>query len=332
MEIIGILQKATDAKENTDNAQIRERIQLAYHSALTGGQGSYTKDTLMQELKNEFESDYDVDDSDDDNWTLYAQGQSVTIPAGKKIIVWSLASEIFDEDETVQEKMHIGDYVNYPIYYDNATINNASWVGAAQSHYTCWRVIGNDEDGDNKSVMLVTAGVPMSFYLNTYNVIPPNLKSNVKFFQTEINKYGYNNNFKSCGFRNDKTAGTNIDTISDLCNIFNNKYTQKLNDVPRVRIFNKNDIINVNGTANSNQFVSTHNMLLNVPSNKSEDYTPIWLGGGSRWDLIQTNGYLTSGEENECGIRLVVYLKSNVKYSLSSESHSTDSQKIWNID
>lgn len=38
----------------------------------------------MQELKNEFETDYDVDDSDITNWTLYAHGQSVTIPAGKK--------------------------------------------------------------------------------------------------------------------------------------------------------------------------------------------------------------------------------------------------------
>lgn len=43
-------------KTNTDNAQIRERIQLAYHSTLTGGQDSYTKDTLMDELKNEFKT------------------------------------------------------------------------------------------------------------------------------------------------------------------------------------------------------------------------------------------------------------------------------------
>ena len=79
-----ILQKATDAKTNTDNSQIKERIQLAYHSALTVGQGSYTKDTLMDELKNEFETDYDVDDSDTKNWKLKAHGQEVIIPAGKE--------------------------------------------------------------------------------------------------------------------------------------------------------------------------------------------------------------------------------------------------------
>lgn len=78
------MHKATDAKTKGDEAQIKERIQLAYHSALTGGQGSYTKDSLMQELKNEFETDFDVDDSDKDNWILTAKGQSVTIPAGQK--------------------------------------------------------------------------------------------------------------------------------------------------------------------------------------------------------------------------------------------------------
>ena len=77
-----ILQKAADAKSKSDDAQIKERIQLAYHSALIGGQGSYTKETLLNELKNEFESEYDVDDSDDKNWVLYAKGQSVIIPAG----------------------------------------------------------------------------------------------------------------------------------------------------------------------------------------------------------------------------------------------------------
>ena len=79
-----ILQKATTAKENTDSAQIKERIQLAYHSALTGGQGSYTKESLEDELEKEFTTDYNVDDSDSEKWILTAKGQSVPIPAGIK--------------------------------------------------------------------------------------------------------------------------------------------------------------------------------------------------------------------------------------------------------
>lgn len=49
-----ILQKATDAKTNSENEQIRERIQLAYHSALINGQGKITEDLLETELTNEF--------------------------------------------------------------------------------------------------------------------------------------------------------------------------------------------------------------------------------------------------------------------------------------
>ncbi|HCC03878.1 MAG TPA: hypothetical protein DEP51_03360 [Clostridiales bacterium] len=81
-----ILQKATTAKENSDKAQIEERIRLAYHSALVGGQGSYTKESLENELEKEFKTDYSVDDSGNDNWILYAQGQRVTIKAGEKEI------------------------------------------------------------------------------------------------------------------------------------------------------------------------------------------------------------------------------------------------------
>ncbi len=81
----GILQRATDAKTKTDIEQIKERIKLAYHAALTGGQGSYTKESLENELENEFGDDFEeVDDSDNTNWVLKAKGQSVTIPAGKK--------------------------------------------------------------------------------------------------------------------------------------------------------------------------------------------------------------------------------------------------------
>ena len=54
----GILQRATDAKTKSDEAQIRERIQLAYHSALTkdltGESNELTEDTLSEELENEF--------------------------------------------------------------------------------------------------------------------------------------------------------------------------------------------------------------------------------------------------------------------------------------
>ncbi len=107
------MQKTTTAKENTDNAQIRERIQIAYHSALAGGKGSYTKDSLMEELKKEFETDYDVDDSNDENWKMLARGQEVTIPAGK---------------EGTPSEAYLGLRVGDTVYYKDANNNDVECV------------------------------------------------------------------------------------------------------------------------------------------------------------------------------------------------------------
>ena len=78
----GILQRATTAKENTDNAQIKERIQLAYHSALVEGKGEITEDLLATELNNEFgarDTAYVLTDSEDGkSWNIAIIGTSVT--------------------------------------------------------------------------------------------------------------------------------------------------------------------------------------------------------------------------------------------------------------
>ena len=126
----GILQRATDAKTKSDETQIRERIQLAYHSALTRGQGSYTYDTLMKELENEFKTGYDVDDSDDTNWILRAQGQEVIIPAGEedtsKITIKAGDNNLKKISNLSTLYGEVTDYtsvegVEWQLFYDDAT-------------------------------------------------------------------------------------------------------------------------------------------------------------------------------------------------------------------
>ena len=112
----GILQKATTAKTKSDEAQIIERIKLAYHSTLAGGQGSYTKESLEDELEKEFgENNYNVDDSNNTNWILSAQGQSVIIPAGatatKPLIHFTVGQEGIPEILTVPEGTTFGEWV-----------------------------------------------------------------------------------------------------------------------------------------------------------------------------------------------------------------------------
>ena len=49
-----ILQKAGEAKRNTEDAQIQEQVQRAYLAALTNGTGTVDKADLEKELNNEF--------------------------------------------------------------------------------------------------------------------------------------------------------------------------------------------------------------------------------------------------------------------------------------
>ena len=118
-----ILKRAVDAKIKSEESEIKERIQLAYHSALTGGKGSYTKKSLEEELKKEFTSDYSVDDTDDNNWILKAKGQSVTIPAGEKEEVLAKDKLIINENgSTDAEKSPYVKYNGdlYRVLYDLA--------------------------------------------------------------------------------------------------------------------------------------------------------------------------------------------------------------------
>ena len=141
----GILQKATDAKTKNDEAQIKERIQLAYHSALTGGQGSYTKESLEEELEKEFgEGNYNVDDSDDTEWILTGKDngneQSITISAGTSAPTLTIGSE-YDKGN-----IKIGDEMTYKGTKD-------------------WIVFGKDESGN----ILLTSKAPVGSYSPSYN-------------------------------------------------------------------------------------------------------------------------------------------------------------------
>lgn len=83
----GILQKATTAKTNIDNAQIQEQINLAYHSALVNGQGEVTETSLETELKNEFNKST-LDEgwldktSAEGKWKITIDGVPLEVPAG----------------------------------------------------------------------------------------------------------------------------------------------------------------------------------------------------------------------------------------------------------
>ena len=67
----GLLTKVGDAKTNTDNAQIKERVQLAYTAAIANGNGELTESNLRAELTSEFGDDYDLsEDTTTNEWVI----------------------------------------------------------------------------------------------------------------------------------------------------------------------------------------------------------------------------------------------------------------------
>ena len=86
----GILQKTTSAKKSTENSQIQEQINLAYHSALVDGRGEVTESSLENELKKEF-GKVELDEgwldkeSEAEKWRITIDGISLDVPKGIEI-------------------------------------------------------------------------------------------------------------------------------------------------------------------------------------------------------------------------------------------------------
>ena len=86
----GILQKTTSAKKSTENSQIQEQINLAYHSALVDGRGEVTESSLENELKKEFgkvklDEGWLDKESEAEKWRITIDGISLDVPKGIEI-------------------------------------------------------------------------------------------------------------------------------------------------------------------------------------------------------------------------------------------------------
>ena len=107
----------------------------------------------------------------------------------------------------------VGDYVNYPVDYDNVTTD----ADSAKSTYKGWRVLSKDVDIDGNesigTVNLVSAGVPLTYY--HYSDSEKSIENlTIKFLTTPFHA-GDKNVYRKPGFNPYKT----------LTQIFTNKYT-----------------------------------------------------------------------------------------------------------
>lgn len=128
------------------------------------------------------------------------------------------------------DKAQIGDYVNYPVYYDN--VNGSTMKG--------WRVISKNIDLDGNpspgTVNLVSAGVPLTYY-HEYEKSSTSVENlTTKFLETPFTAD------QGCTYRK-----TGFLPYIALTEIFNNKYTKVSGEKLQVRAMKAEDIYGVTG-------------------------------------------------------------------------------------
>lgn len=209
--------------------------------------------------------------------------------------------------EKLSSVVSVGDYVNYPVVYDNV----ADYNGYCTT-YNGWKVLSVEDDG---TVNLVSAGIPLTYY-HVYGQSAKSVEAlTTNFLTTQITDSGIG--YRKMGF----------DPYLTLTEVFTNKYTKVAEDgvTPVVRAMTKEDIDTVYGTTKTyGEYLTEtkYNGLFRI----NEYY---WLGSAdsssSLWGVCY-GGNLSSGNYVEHGVRPVVSLKSEVRHNGKNEIGA------WNIE
>lgn len=333
----GILQRATDAKTRTDEAQITERIQLAELSARTDGKGILTYSKLNDELTKEFGTKgtgYTISDEDEEIWTVKVGN-----------VEYAIKNEIDAKTKSyLVDIVNIGDYVNLEIPYTNVNVYGGSCT------LTGWRVLtinGTDKDGE---VTLVSAGCPLAFHRNDSmkgaDVVAylNNLLTNINIitdYSTGFTQNGFNNNdltsiFSSSPYIN-TTAGVHALSCGDGST--SNGEIEKVYQAITRLTKNMNDL-------RYPSYLDNENLKSSSGANWKDSYEDLfqngaeyWLGGFpdgkyNEWDVwrVREDGWLDSdGSRNYAYVRPVITLKSGIQVSDANTGNGSNVDLAYKI-
>lgn len=261
-------------------------------------------------------------------WTLTSGTNPSTFTAGEKTqnIVLGAGAVTLTANTTPrllasESSLKIGDYVNYPVQYNNVNINFKS--SSATYHYsatqTGWRVLSNS----GGVVKLVSAGIPLSFYKNTSVSSVAPLTTN--FLNTAINSTLTYETYHLCGIKDVNGNVITSNLSGQLRSVFINSNTYTTS----VQSLTKSDIAtaigkNISDEVTSYTIAGNTNASLFVMSSSSGSSDPylgyfvaqnkVYKSKNYLWAVSRTSGklYFTSFEH---GIRPVVTLKNTVKTS-----------------
>ena len=257
-------------------------------------------------------------------FTAGTKSQNIRLGAGAVTLTASTNPRLLANESTLK----VGDYVNYPVNYNNITVNyNANGLTYKYAaSLTGWRVLSNS----NGEVKLISAGIPLSFY-HKDTTSPTTSRLGSGFLSTAINSTLTNDTFRKCGIKNSSGTVISSNGNNELRNVFinNNTYTKS------VTTLTKAEIISIGGATTSNSGESytikqnTSLFLLPAASGHSSEanyagyftYTSkstyLWAVGRQTGSLLYTG--------NEHGVRPVVTLKNTVKTS------GKNSSNVWQL-
>lgn len=241
------------------------------------------------------------------------------VGGGKEINLYAVWSQSTNGAVLLADVVEIGDYVNYPVTYDNVVTYETSYI----SKYNGWRVISKNKDLDGVdspgTVNLVSAGVPLTFKPASGTNSATLLKDS--FFDIGFGDTGSDIFYKT-GF-----------LYKSLKESFTNQYTVMKADgvTPMVRPMVQEDIFRITG--HTAMALGTTMQLSDAKweqlfANGAYYYLASAYSSFYLW-YVDNDGYVSNGNyggKREYGVRPVVSLKSTVIAT------GQDAVGAWNIE
>ena len=273
----------------------------------------------------------------------YMQGDAIPADASlgteESITLYAIYGNNLDTFPDLVDVVEIGDYVNYPVFYDNVI----NFVDSTRIYSEClvnlngWRVLSKNEV--TGEIKLVSAGIPLSLYKNNTEATCSSIISEMASTSTFLN-IGF-----SASQADGKFIRNGFAIYDSLIEAFTNKYTKINSGIPEVRSIMKEDADSIyqyfgettnvigNGVAVNDL---KYKELLAIPAITDGNYGHYWLANGAQdnsrlWLLFGSPidgeaGRVGVGHYRENGVRPVVTLKPNIK------SVGRDINGAWDIE